>query len=562
MKLRISSCKTVLAKDLTRFAPAWALYLVGLLMLMIPNLTGYTAAAVGDTLGETIGFLGILNFLYAALCAQLLFGDLFNTRLCNALHAMPLMRGDWFLSHIVAGLSFSLVPNAVCTVLMMPMLGEFWFISLLWLGAMTLEFLFFFGLAVFSVFCVGNRFAMVTVYGILNFLSVLGLWFVKTVFEPLLFGMYVPAEPFYVFSPVVQLAREQEYIRFEWLSMGRMFTGLGDGWGYLLILAGIGLVLGVLALLLYRRRALEAAGDFMAVRPLAPVFGVVYTLTVAALFAAMGELFMEEIIYFFPVGFVVGYFTSQMLLKRTVKVFTRKTFLWFGIFAGVMGACVALLLFDPLGYTRWTPEPSEVVSIEISNDLDDYVNGLYREKGLILDDPADIGAIVDIHREVTETRGEDTNSDRRYVSLRICYTLQNGRQVTRVYANCVPADKLAGFFSRPEYVLGITGDTEAWISETPFVDVEGNKITGEPCQELLEAILADCEAGTMAQGGGYHSYEKGDKVVTWIDFRLPDGNYQSICIYTGAENTVAWLKANFALWADENVKMEDYFRGK
>ena len=574
MKLRISSCKTALAKDLTRFAPAWGLYLVGLLMVMIPNLVEYDPSTVAITLGETIGPLAILNFLYAALCAQLLFGDLFNSRLCNALHAMPFTRGDWFFSHIAAGLSFSLVPNTVCALVVMQFLEEFWFIALLWLAAMTLEFVFFFGLATLSAFCVGNRFAMVAVYGILNFLSVLILWFVKTIFEPLLFGLYVPAEPFYVFSPLVELINRSsagwEYICFDWISYTQVFTGMGDGWGYLLILAGIGLVFGALALLAYRRRALETAGDFIAVRPLAPVFCVVYTLTVAAVFAAMGELFMGEIIYFFPIGFVVGYLTSQMLLKRTVKVFTRKVLLGFGIFATVMAVCVGLLTLDPLGYSRWTPEANQVVSVKISDSLTTVLayNGSYQDtsirwnQALELDDPQDIAAIVDVHREVTEKRGNYSNSKQRLVSLRICYTLQNGRQVTRVYENCVPADKLAGFFSRPEWVLGITGDTEAWISEIPFVNVEGNKITGEPLQELLEAIIADCEAGTMAQGGGYHSYEKGDMVITWMDFRMPDGTYRDIRIYTGAENTVTWLKANFALWADENIKMEDYFQGK
>lgn len=572
MKLRISCCKTVLAKDLTRFAPAWGLYLIGLLMVMLPNLVYDEAYVAARTLGETIGGLGILNFLYAALCVQLVFGDLFQPRMCHALHAMPLKRSDWFFSHIAAGISFSLVPNTVCTLLMMPLLGNFWFVSLFWMGAMTLEFLFFFGLALLSMFCVGHRFAMVTVYGILNFLSVLALWFVKIVFEPLLLGMYLPPEPFYVLSPVVQLTNQaygsRGYVCFEILSGVRVFTGLGDGWGYLLILGGIGLLLGALALLLYRRRALETAGDFMAVRPLAPIFCVVYTLVVMALFASMGDLFMGETIYFFPVGFVVGYFTSQMLLRRTVKVFQKKVFLWFGIFAMLIAGCVALTVWDPLGYTRWAPEPSQVARVQISNELDVVlaVNGLYAEDtalwedSLLLDDPEDIAAIVDVHREVTEQKGNFPGEST--VSLRICYTLQNGADVTRVYENCVPAAKLKEFFSRQEYVLGINGDADAFISEIPFVNVEGNKITGEPLRELLKVMIADCQARTMAQGGRYHSYEKGDTAITWIDFQRSDGNYRSICIYSGAENTVAWLKENFSLWADENIKMDDYFRGK
>ncbi len=572
MKLRISSCKTVLAKDLTRFAPAWGLYLVGLLMLMVPNLVDYDPATVGEFIGESISVLAISNFMYAALCAQLVFGDLFNSRLCNALHAMPLTRGDWFFSHAAAGLSFSLVPNAVCALVVMQFLEEFWFIALLWLGAVTLQFLFFFGLAALSVFCVGNRFAMVAVYGILNFLSVLALWFVKTIFEPLLFGMYVPAEPFYVLSPLVELVRQategRGYVCFDILSGVRVFTGLGDCWGYLLILAGIGIGLGALAYLLYRRRALETAGSFMAVGSLAPIFCVVYTLTVAAVFAAMGELFTEEIIYFFPIGFLVGYFTSQMLLQRTVKIFTRKVFLGFGIFATAMAVCVGLLTLDPLGYSRWVPDPNQVAKVEISNDLNAVLavnklypdNMVYWENTLQLDDPADIAKIVDVHREVTEKRGDYPNSSQRMVSLQISYTMQDGRQVTRVYESCVPAEPLAQFFSRPECVLGMTGDAETFIAKVGYVNVEGNPLAGETARELLEAILADCQDGTMAQDTRYHNFNK-ELVVVWIEFRLPDGKYRNIRIYSGAKNTVDWLVANFDRWADENVKLEDYFHG-
>ena len=97
--------RTVLKKDITRFAPLWALYLIGGLMIAI------SSGISGDELNEVLGGLGIVSFSYAILVAQLLFGDLFNTRLCNALHAMPLRREGWFFTHVIAGILFSLVPN-------------------------------------------------------------------------------------------------------------------------------------------------------------------------------------------------------------------------------------------------------------------------------------------------------------------------------------------------------------------------------------------------------------------------------------------------------------------
>jgi len=558
MKLRTSSCKTVLAKDLTRFAPAWGLYLVGLALLLFPGLVGDDPAMAGRTLGRSLGGLSVLTFFYAALCAQLLFGDLFRSRLCNALHALPLKRRGWFFCHVGAGLSFSLVPTAICALAVMPFLGQYWFVSLLWLAAVTLMFVFFFGLAVLSMLLVGNRFAMVTVYGIVNFLSVLILWVIQTVVKPLLFGFYMSGDWFYRFSPVIWLADGRDYICFDWVSQELVFAGLGEGWGYLLILGGVGLLFGGLALLLYRRRALEAAGDFIAFKPLAPIFSVIYTLAVTAAIGAAGDLFFGEIMVFLPIGFVVGFFTGQMLLKRTVKVFKGKVLLRFAIFAAVMSLAVTLLILDPMGYKTRVPEPSEVVRVEISDDYSVVLatNGSSKwEESLLLEEQEDIAAIIELHREVVRRQGDISGQS--VTSLRLCYTLQNGRQVTRVYNYCVPAAPLAKFFSRPEYVLGYEGDQDAYLASVSRVKLSNGELTGKAARELLTAVIADCEAGTMAQMGIYHNDVS--KLVTWVEI-YTDGIYTNLAIYDNAENTVAWLKENPQLWITEEQEYKDSFR--
>ena len=44
---------------------------------------------LAETVGMTIGIFSLVNFCYALGCGELLFGDLFNPKLCNALHACP-----------------------------------------------------------------------------------------------------------------------------------------------------------------------------------------------------------------------------------------------------------------------------------------------------------------------------------------------------------------------------------------------------------------------------------------------------------------------------------------
>ena len=146
-----------------------------------------------------------------------------------------------------------------------------------------------------------------------------------------------------------------------------------------------------------------------------------------------------------------------------------------------------------------------------------------------LDDPEDIAAIVALHREVAQKGGEFPNES--VTSLWLRYTLQNGRQVTRVYECCVPAKPLGVFFSRPEYVLGYTGDSAAFVANVSKVNVKQDEvITGKAVRDLLEAIIADCEAGTMAQSGIFHNDSMSLRVVTWVEIYTKDGDYESLAV--------------------------------
>ena len=114
MKSRTSSFNlTVFKKDLTRFAPAWAVYLIVLMLTLI------LVTDAGDTyyrvrnMRDFIIVMGWFNLFYAPVVAQLFFGDLYNPRLCNALHAMPITREGWFATHSAAAFCFSLIPNLI-----------------------------------------------------------------------------------------------------------------------------------------------------------------------------------------------------------------------------------------------------------------------------------------------------------------------------------------------------------------------------------------------------------------------------------------------------------------
>lgn len=439
MKLRTSSFKTILCKDILRFAPLWALYLIGgiLVLLSVTDTTEADYAAV--RLSSTVTVFGIVNIIYAALAAQLLFGDLFNSRMCNALHAMPMRRETWFMSHVISGLCFSLVPNLIMTLAMMPVLGDYWYIGFVWLLGMTLEYLCFFGLAVFSVFCTGNRFAMVAVYGVLNFFALIVLWFVTTIYQPLLYGFAVAEETFYTFSPLLKMV-DRELIE----TSGAYDTGAGfvptriymtQEWWCLAGYAAIGAVLLGAGLLLYRRRKLECAGNFMAVKSLAPIFSVIFALFVGALFAMFGyngngtEDYLHLI--FLSVGLVVGYFTGQMLLQRTVKVFKPMAFAKLAVLVVIIFTSIGLTVWDPLGFEEWVPEADEVQSVTLTGSA-----AIWDRHGNLIEiqDQGIIENIIDLHKMALRNGEYDGSRYISHVNINITYTMKDGRTVKRRYS--------------------------------------------------------------------------------------------------------------------------------
>ncbi len=547
MKLRASFFdKTVFRKDITRFAPLWGLYLIGGLMLVPELVNGSSSWSIAYALGSSIGGFSVISLIYALLCGQLLFGDLYNSRLCNALHALPLRREGWFFTHLLSGLCFSVVPNSIIALLVCFSMGELWFVAFIWLLGMTLQFIAFFGIAVFSAFCTGNRFAMAAIYAGLNAVSMIALWLVMALYEPHMFGVSVDTEPYFLLCPVAHLCQQEDMLLWDrHHPFGEQFLGFGDGWGYMAAFAAVGVVLLVLALLLYRQRKLESAGEFLAVKALEPVFDVVYTLCVGAAFALFGELMGYAIMPCMIIGLAVGTLTGKMLLSRTVKVFRWKRLAFFGAVTVAVLLSIGVVKLDPLGTTRWLPETGEVKSVTISSRQNAMQSGGGYFTG---ETEADIEKVLNIHREILEKPVDpwDGKSEQRQVYF--SYTLQSGKKVLRSYSVYLPEEtiqQLRFLYSSPGSVLPFESSLQV-----QRLYISGQPLEQEHWQGLLDAIERDCLAGTMAPE--YYLHPEGYDVKLWIyvEYRLSSGLIagRDLRLYNDAENTVQWLLENEEKW--------------
>ena len=591
---------TVFRKNLGRFTPLWGGYticlLLGMFLMMDRNLEYWFAA----NLASMCSGMALVNAAYALLAAQLLFGDLYNNRMCNALHAMPLRRECWFTTHVFSGLFFSMLPTAIMAAVSEvflvgnPTMENGWQIPLFFWLAANLEYLFFFSLAVFAAFCSGNRLGMAVIHVIINFASYLAFFLIDTLITPMYYGAVTSSEIFELLSPVAYLTNcpliecERQKIpgTGEYALKGSF--QLTENWLYPVVLAGLALVLLVVARQMYRRRKLECAGDVLATRKLNPVFMVVFSVTVGTVFQFVPDAMLGydlTLPVFLFIGLMAGWFAGRMLLERQVNVF-GKLKNWLGLVA--LAAAVMSLLYaftlDPFGVVDYVPDGKDVKRVIMRNSY----------RGVLeTEDPEEIADVITIHRGILEEKltAEEANAGvqeaynqvldlpevlsgqmsvdtaaervgyRQFVTIDITYELKNGWKVNREYylwADSEAAELARPYFSRLDAVFyhhdGIeTAEDLMDLVRAPehlYVDARSlpaEYLTADNVEDLFEAIIADCEAGTLTQTDGFHELPVVDKDREFrkshrIELNLVEESL-FFNVYADSEHCMQWLES-------------------
>ena len=612
MKSKTSFCNgTAVGKDLTRFAPLWILYslclVLGLALLYFNDNNKFWFA---NNIGELIHGSSLINLFYAPLVAMLLFGDLFNSRMCNALHAMPLKRGCWFGSHIVAGLLFNLIPTAIFCALSAPLLARTCVVGGEWIAlwafwGMNLNYLCFFGLAVCSVFCAGNRFGMAAIYALFNGGAFIFYFFIDAIYTPMLYGVVTPVTLAELLTPVSRLAQNVCLEMDAWGDLTQRYGAdldaiqahfrlLPEGWIRLGIWTAVGILFMLLGRLLYSKRKLECAGDAMAFKGFEPLFQI--CISVCA--AAFGTLFLtmffgyrqRDLQYLFVgCGLVIGWFAGKIIIHRTARVFRFKNWLGLAALTAVLAGTLGLAHFDVFGIETWMPNPEDVRSVTFGYST-------YRGMSEELTDKEDITRVIRLQELALEDRLEESDTyvlvdglpvptweakefglpedaEIRYSSnLMIYYTMNNGRVVQRNYTIWCDGEEgsiVKEYLSRWEVVsyasyyqelaaTTIPGETPPQglilnINSYPY------SVTEADVDSLLAAIRADCDTRTMTQRSSFHNghfeyvNEYCEEISTrsfWVEFSGYNSKSGSFNVFPDSENTLNWLKSRNLLEYD------------
>lgn len=607
MKSKTSFFNSVIfRKNLTRFAPVWCLYtlclLLGMVLMLDRNIDYWFAA----NLASMCSGMAMINFGYALLTAQMLFGDLWNSRMCNALHALPLRRECWFNTHVVSGLFFSMLPTAIMTsaaeffLVGNPSMENGWQIPLYFWVSSNLEYLFFFGLATLAVFCAGNRLGMAVIYTIANFGSYLAFFLIDTLVRPMYYGVVTPTDIFMLLCPVARIVQHplletQRNIHPDAVipagleyEVSGTFAAVTNNWLYVAVLTVVGMALLLIAKGMYRRRKLECAGDFLSTRKLEPIFMVIFSITVGAVFQAVPQIFLgytQQKYLFLGVGLVVGWFVGWMLLERQTRVFGSVKN-WAGL--TVLAAAVALTLYgaslDPFGVEDWVPDAQDVKSVTM-------VSG---HRGVAeLKTAEEIEDVIRIHQNVLEEKltGEEADAQyvaaieavfelplvqtgqisardmaekigyRKYNRVDITYTLHNGWTTSREYwmwIDTEAAQIAKPYFNRIDAIFyhynDIRSEADLWkLVQIPqylivnSTEVPADMLSEQLVADLVQAVIADSKAGTMVQTDGYHKgfvldTEEHLEQYYHLDLHLGE-EYLYFTVYADSENCLAWMEA-------------------
>lgn len=553
-------------KNLTRFAPLWGIFLgilalsgpVSILQLRAIMLLNRSVSSSESTAKLLSGYVEgaqyftlILNFVYAILCAALLFHYLHNRRSAYAMHALPVPRSAQFGTHVCSGLCFALVPYL--TQVIFNLLFSIGLPGqehlLLLLAYQVLTFLFFFGLAVFCMLLSGRTVIAVLTYIAVNFIGWVLPALVVAVFYFTSFGLPLSVEGFTFLSPIIRLFE----LGIRDLA-GSNLSISGAAIGAAGIYAAIGLGFLVLAWLHYRVRQIERAGEAMCYRWAKFVFLLLFTLLCAlgiglvltllfsvSLISSGSGLNIVILVLCFAVGAFIGYFAAQMMLRRTVRVFGGKVWIGYAILAGALTLFLVCVRFDLFGVQHRMPTLENLASATVSSETYNYGSGADVE--LTVTDGDDLSAILRTHTRALYLWDRNGSArDGRMVT--ITYHLKNGSAFTRTFGITDPESSAIGkALSKPEYAVAyydaILPADEQIVTITGYVSRDGDGYDSGVCTnvgKLREAMLQDAAEGNLPIVG-FLSYDSYSYTIYFneLTIEIPDTATHTLAQFTPAE---------------------------
>ena len=596
MKSKISFFNAGLFKStLRRFWPLWTIHFAGWLLFLpvltlMNNLGPNKSTDFIFAICESAVFASsVVAFIMAILAAMAVFSFMYSSRSTGLIASLPVRREAIFGSAWLGGVFAVLASNLVIALLTFLFSLDATINTALafkaaftWLGVYSMQFILFYGIASLTAVMTGSIAVLPILYIIFNFLVVGMETIIRLDFSCLIWGMsnssfdcvldFLSPLVYMLekFTPVLKYNTPYAYDTYGLaLQTRECISFTFDYWLPSAIYCVVGLVFSATALMIFRRRRMESAGDVIAVRCMRPVFkygvtvcsalcgGLLLYTVLFALFesrsASVFIMILSMIIFAF-----IGYFGAKMLLEKSFHVFRGS---WVG-FIVVCCLCAVFTLccdLDVCGIGAYVPKEGSIKSITV------YQRGP-------VEDPAIIENYRQLHEKIVSYKDEyehivysdDTES------IMFEYELKNGRTVSREYTLPMDDENVERYYelaNTPSLLLerfspSIPADEEhcsqaiLYIGDNQIIDLT-------PAQAIdfyRNALLPDIKAGHKVISRTYD-----DIIATmYITFEQEIDNsryYDSqdivVEITTDCTECISWIKDNLGIDLEEDAQYYD-----
>lgn len=567
--------KSIFWKDITRFWPLWVVEWILLqLAVTLPVYFGVLTCArerswsktemltnMKETLGRNLflaSFSGAIA-IFAIVAAIFVFSYLFKTRAAYAQHSLPVRRESLFAIHYLAGLAVLSVPYIITYLFVLGINVSFGVGMtsqiLLCLVETMVMILFFYSLACVVIMLVGNGSMAVTIYVVINFLYMGVMELINGISSEFCYGFYY-GEVHYgegvleeMLTPVGYFANRAGVTDWYYINdmaeyrEGTALINMEAFWQIVAFLFPTVVLIG-LALLLYKKRPLESAGNAVAFPWGKWAFRMVFTLCSSLLFSMIlyslantnigeGTSYNRNFRVLFVlmiIGSALCYSISNMILEKTFFVWKKMPYS--GMVAMVILSMVGMFYLK--NTDRWYELPKvekvEYLSLCI-NDNDDSMNTYD------IDDKELIQKFMTIEKEIIELGRHIEFFSGDCEIIEFCYY---GRTDSYDRAYLVPKDKtllkkLQQLINTPDTICEtVFGEDYAEYGSLYIAlresDYDVREIKNSQEMEMLyEAVIRDMKSGNAQiegvtesvlgymlvspMGGEYEEHYAGEKEI-------------------------------------------------
>lgn len=507
--------RTIHRKNMALFWPIWVLYLAymivrfpfSLFVTFERNARVYMGTdakeiqlrnldALRDIFRMDIQVFGV--FVLASIVAVCVFHYLTNSRSANAIHALPVTRGELYCTNVLSGGLMLLIPLLagylgaviVCISYKIDCIAAIgtWFITIAGVS------IFFLSIAVCAIMLSGQTFGGLLIYWIGN-----GLYIgIRNLFASLIsflgwgvtYSTVVSRIHLEFLSPIYYLVRLLKFEeRFSYGENGTIdevqyFISYGNSViGY----SFVSILFFALGYWFYKLRPLEKAGDFLTNSLLHPVFrwgagtcaGVALSIAIAngagnILTRKATENVAVASILIVGIGF---FFVSDMLVQKTFRVVTKKRVLEATIFLVMFTIVVLAMKMTAYRMSAYLPELEKIEKIQI------HMNNPVMYEG------EDMEWAQSIHRELIENQSmyqEGRDFQKNQQSIQFRYYYKNGSYTTR------------------SYEISINENTKELAKQINLAEWNGaNYLKNAICEEYQEASIIGARLGVFEKNMTY-----------------------------------------------------------